>query len=523
MARQAGSSRLAGLKRIAKLYVKSRIGMVGLIIILFYLILAVFAPWLAPNPPLNHQVGSNYDIPSWATIFPQYSHVPVDSTPISVAGFGTQAALASWTLEGQSNATVVRGVVPPSGSGPGSLLVSAPAPENLTGKTDPFLSGSEIFFSMSRPFQFSGSPPSTFDAITDIKVTNMTGVSQVYINFIITNSEGNFSMASSASSTLAQIITYSTAQAGTWVNVDVPSGLLYNSGIPVYLNASNPSDLVFNVTGAYRFTIQILGHPVGGAAQPELTFYIGSATLHLNGGAYGVLGTDNVGNDVWSQMVWGSQISLEIGIFSGVGAVAIGALVGLVAGYLGGMWDEVLGRFTDFVLVLPFLPLLFIIVTIIAENAALSRTIYVWIIVVFVVISWPLIARIIRSQVLSIKERPYVEASRAVGGGTWHIITRHILPNVMGLVYSQVALNVSGFILLEAALDFLSAATHSLTTISWGIMLTNSLPDAVGNSAASYVWWWFLPPGVSIALLSLAFVLVGFALDSIFNPRLRAR
>jgi peptide/nickel transport system permease protein len=125
--------------------------------------------------------------------------------------------------------------------------------------------------------------------------------------------------------------------------------------------------------------------------------------------------------------------------------------------------------------------------------------------------------------VLSVKERSYVEASRALGADTGHVLRKHILPNVTGLVYSQVALNVSGFILLEAALDFLTVSLYSPGVTSWGIMLTQALPDATGNSAASYVWWWFLPPGIAIALLSLAFVLVGFALDSIFNPRLRAR
>jgi peptide/nickel transport system permease protein len=116
-----------------------------------------------------------------------------------------------------------------------------------------------------------------------------------------------------------------------------------------------------------------------------------------------------------------------------------------------------------------------------------------------------------------------VEASRAVGGGTGHILRRHILPNVMGLVFSQIALNVSGFILLEAALDYLAVSVHPISTMTWGLMLSNALPDAVSNSAQSYVWWWFLPPGICIAAVSLAFVLVGFALDSIFNPRLRAR
>jgi peptide/nickel transport system permease protein len=212
-----------------------------------------------------------------------------------------------------------------------------------------------------------------------------------------------------------------------------------------------------------------------------------------------------------------------IGILSGVGSVALGALVGLAAGYIGGITDEFLGRVTDFFLVLPFLPLLIVVTLIISQNSAMIKSMYAWVVVIFIILSWPSIAKIIRSQVLSIKERQYVEASRAVGGGTGHIIRRHILPNVMGLVYSQIALNVSGFILLEAALDFLAVNIRPLDVTTWGVMLTKALPFATADRIHGYVWWWFLPPGISIASLSLAFVLVGFALDSIFNPRLRAR
>ena len=320
----------------------------------------------------------------------------------------------------------------------------------------------------------------------------------------------------------------------SWQTVNVLSTLVSSTNIPVLGNTTNPSSVVFAKKGTYDLTMELQGVPCqpGGVAQmgtcvpgnnTSISVLIATANFHISGDAYGLLGTDNLGRDIWSEFVWGSQISLLIGVLSGVGAVALGTIAGLAAGYLGGGWDEIISRVTDFVLVLPFLPFLIICVFIIQQNPAALANVYWWIIIIFVVISWPSIAKIIRSQVLTVKEREYVEASRALGGGTGHIIRKHILPNVMGLVYSQVALNVSGFILLEAALDYLSISIHSITTITWGIMLTQSLPFAVGDSLNSYVWWWFLPPGIAIAALSLAFVLVGFALDSVFNPRLRAR
>jgi peptide/nickel transport system permease protein len=352
----------------------------------------------------------------------------------------------------------------------------------------------------------------------------MTNISVIYVNMVISNSKGNYPLSSTLSYNLASTIESYPRGVGTWQTVTINSGLLQTAGIPVFETHYTPQKLVFNGTGTYNFTVQLRGVPVANPSNSSsISVYVASANLHLDGGAYGILGTDSLGNDVWSQLVWGSRVSLEIGIAAGVGAVGLGALAGVAAGYLGGLWDEILSRVTDFVLVLPFLPLLIICVEIISSNPFLLGQVYFWIISLFIVVSWPLIAKIIRSQVLTVKERQYVEASRAVGGGTGHILRRHILPNVMGLVYSQVALNVAGFILLEAALDFLSLSAHQIGVISWGLMLTNALPFAVGDSAASHVWWWFLPPGISIASLSLAFVLVGFALDSIFNPRLRAR
>jgi peptide/nickel transport system permease protein len=303
--------------------------------------------------------------------------------------------------------------------------------------------------------------------------------------------------------------------------VNVSSGYLTSSGLSAFGNTGDPAGLIFNGTGTYTLTMQIQAVPIANGS--SISMLASGVNLHVLGGAFGLLGTDNYGRDVWSQFVWGSRISLLIGILSGIGAVALGTIAGLAAGYVGGLSDEVLSRISDFFLVIPFLPLLIVLLFIIGQNPVLYRGVYWWVILLFIVLSWPFIGKIIRSQVLTVKERSYVEASRAVGGGTWHILRKHILPNVMGLVYSQIALNVSGFILTEAALDFLAVSIHPIDTITWGIMLTNALPDATSNSAASYVWWWFLPPGIAIASLSLAFVLVGFALDSIFNPRLRAR
>jgi peptide/nickel transport system permease protein len=126
------------------------------------------------------------------------------------------------------------------------------------------------------------------------------------------------------------------------------------------------------------------------------------------------------------------------------------------------------------------------------------------------------IARLIRSQVLTLKTKTFVEASKASGGDTWHIISRHLIPNVMTMAYTQLALTVPGAIVTEAALSFLGLGDPFLQT--WGKMLHD-----VQYYGAVAEWWWAVPPGLCIALLSMSFVFIGYALDDIFNPKLRGR
>jgi len=243
--------------------------------------------------------------------------------------------------------------------------------------------------------------------------------------------------------------------------------------------------------------------------------------VNIAGSAYGLLGTDELGRDVFSQFVYGAQVSLAVGLFAAIIAVLIGTVVGLVAGYAGGYVDEVLMRINDFLLVLPFLPLILVVLEIISVSGVGKSINTEFLILLFIgLLGWNGIARIIRSQVLTVKQRQFVEASRALGAKDRHIIWKHVLPNVMGLVYANTAITVPSAILTEAALTFLGFGDPS--TISWGTMLSHA-QVAFTSSLHSFVWWWFFPPGIAIALLSMSFVFVGFSLDSILNPRLRKR
>lgn len=522
---------LDGLRRTLRLFVRSKIGMIGAVIIAFFCILAIFAPILGQYEPVfGTGVGADFSVPTWATIFPQYQGYAPTGYLVGPSTFASSSDCSFWTLAGVANGDVARGfstaVPPPSRRQDtylGTMQINASIiPVNGAINTSAPLPGGQVFFSISKSFEWNSKAPKEFKVAMYFSPVEMKNLTKIYINYIVSSPRANHSLSTTKTYVLDTAIDFAASRTGRWLWSNVTSDLLGASGLPGFLTGQ-VTRVTFETRGTYTFTVQVQGVPKAGSTGASVSLLIAHIRFFEEGNTFGLLGTDNNGRDVWSQLVWGSQISLLIGILSGVGSVLLGTLAGIAAGYLGGISDEAISRVTDFFLVLPFLPLLIVMTVIITQNSSLAKDMYYWVVVIFIVLSWPSIAKIIRSQVLTVKERQYVEASRAVGGGTAHVLRKHILPNVMGLVYSQIALNVSGFILLEAALDFLSVSIRPVSVTTWGVMLTKALPYATVDALHQYVWWWFLPPGIAIASLSLAFVLVGFALDSIFNPRLRAR
>lgn len=237
------------------------------------------------------------------------------------------------------------------------------------------------------------------------------------------------------------------------------------------------------------------------------------------------LGTDHVGRDVLNLTVHGARVSMIIGLLATIVTVVIGAVVGIVSGFVGGRVDAALMRITDFFLVLPTFVLALILTPIIQDVVGSGsreilgiRMTLIVIVVVIGVTSWSSTARIIRGQTLSLRERAFVDRARVIGAGSGHIMTTHILPNVVNLIVANAVLVFAGAVLTETTLSFVGLGDPFQP--SWGQLLEAARESGAPGLGA---WWDFVPPGLCIVLVVFAFTLVGAALDDLWNPRRRAR
>ena len=224
------------------------------------------------------------------------------------------------------------------------------------------------------------------------------------------------------------------------------------------------------------------------------------------------MGTDNLGIDIFSELLYGARTSIIVGMTSALIASFLGAAVGLYSGYVGGWKDEVVMRLNDIVLSIPWLVLMIVV-------AAMMGTIdLTGIILIIGLTGWSTTARMVRAQVLSIRERQYIERARAIGASELAIIRRHVFPNTFPLVFANTILTVAVSILSEATLSFLGL--RPVGVVTWGTMLS------FASEASAFqigLHWWILAPGLCIVIVVLGFTLLGYALDEILNPKLRHR
>lgn len=233
--------------------------------------------------------------------------------------------------------------------------------------------------------------------------------------------------------------------------------------------------------------------------------YAAPASGHL-------LGTNDVGQDVLSELIFGTRISLTVGFVVALIATLVGTVIGVAAGFFGGFFDGLAMRVVDLTLALPFLPLLIVLA------AFIGRSLVVTVLVIALVL-WARPARVIRSQVLSVRDRGDVQAARSMGGRWHHLLRRHVTPAVAPLAIAQFVRSANIAILIEASLSFLGLGDP--TAKSWGTMLFYA--NARGAFLTDAWLWWVVPTGLAISLVVVSFAFVGYALEEWADPRLRTR
>jgi len=250
---------------------------------------------------------------------------------------------------------------------------------------------------------------------------------------------------------------------------------------------------------------------------PHLAPYEPTETVYAADGSVATLqeptlaypmGTNHFGQDVFSQWIYGSRVSLLVGFLSGLSVITIGSTVGLISGYYKGVLDLVLMRVVDILYALPATPLVLVIAMFYGSS--------VWtVIIAMILVLWRTMARLIRSETLSLAEQPFVKAARASGASDLRIMFVHIAPILVPIMLIEGTFIMGASILLEAGVSFLGLGATDM--MSWGVMLQLTF----SSGAIAFAWWWVLPPGLSITVLVVSFFYLSRGIEDVTNPQLR--
>lgn len=496
------------LLNFSKTMFSKKRGALGIIILIVMTGVALGAPLIASYDPVNQfYVAGDYAAPIWIKSLPGLGRLSENLLVVKDSGYKQSTTIRTeWNFSSTGNVDNLANT-----SITHSNLYGSPnSPQGCAIITFDRAAGKQvktITTSLTKIFTYPFSDaPKRFYSNVSLYVANIEGLSTIQIRYYINRIQGD-------NKTKYLLWDFSfTAKSSFWT---MPKTIdSYSSDMKKrFPLLEDISPKIFNSTlsNKYEVDIQIsFVEKTSPELQSKATVYVDDTQVICLGTAFGLLGTDQYGRDIFSQLVYGARLSLLVGLLSAVFSVVIGLVVGVAAGYVGSLVDETLMRFTDMLLVLPGLPLLLVLIAVLGPS--------LWnLILVIGLLGWMGFARVVRSQVLSLKERPFVEAAKAIGGGKLYIMERHIIPNLLSLAYVSLALSVPSAILSEAALSWLGLFDPSV--VSWGKMLH----DAMAYERSVDKWWWIVPPGICIAITSLAFILIGYAMDEILNPRLRQR
>ncbi|MHA1712719.1 MAG: ABC transporter permease [Candidatus Ranarchaeia archaeon] len=488
-------------KGFARLYRKNKTGMAGLILLSFFIFIAIFAPVLATNDPGRYnRLAPPFSAPMWTKPLDPLAFDNIESA-LPNPSFRTGAAHWEFSAEGQ-NANWFSGGWVNDTEHPGMINEGLSRSDTgayylLYNDSDPNVRGNYFdaaWLSTAITWNTTKRPAQVYIWVS--LRTEITG------DFDITDFDLEFYTRGPFSDNTS----------------------IYDFSTPFYSNAYHERRLSmnyhhilsgFDVTEEdnivhFMFRLGNIRNNIENNTG-SIKVFIDEVRMEIRDKYWGLMGSTDTGADVYSQLLYGTRASLIIGITATAIAVSLGVVVGMIAGYFGGKIDELLMRIVDFLLVIPRLPMLMVLAMVMGSSITN-------IILILGLLGWDGTARLIRSQVLSERNKAYVDSARAVGASDTYIIFRHILPNVTPLLFVQITLGVVGAILSEAGLSFLGLGDPA--SASWGIMLQNAF---YGGALLNKAWWFVIPPGLGILFLSLAFTFVGYALDTVLNPKLRTR
>lgn len=285
------------------------------------------------------------------------------------------------------------------------------------------------------------------------------------------------------------------------LNIDLST--LANKGSQIIFLEISP-DMLTNpkvLEGKYRLRIDII------STDDKLLSNL--VSIYFVGSCYGLMGTDTYGRDLSQGVLYGIRWALIIGLLVAFVSTLFGGLYGVLSGYYGGIIDEVMLRIAQIIYSIPVLPLLIILSYMLKPS--------IWNLVgLLIVFGWPGTALVTRSMALQLKEETYVEAARAFGASHGRIIMKYILPQTLPYLFASMALGVPGAILTEAGVSFLGLGDPN--KITWGRILNEAQSSM---ATVNGYWWWVIPPGLMIMITGMTFIFIGYALDTILNPRLK--
>ncbi|MEI8096213.1 MAG: ABC transporter permease [Spirochaetales bacterium] len=461
---------LSGLGEFWDEFRKSVLGLVGLTILILFVLVGSFGQYLIPFPGATENwrnIDFWQDNPQAAP--PVWTNLP----------WGSQAASSDYLIESRTEITDLdNGVKQQTWTIPYHFTADQ-APRDVIFAFDG-IGQVPVILTVTRPD----------GKVVEVSREQLDLVEQQLTRFSVTNS---------GAQNVIEFVRSQDEELASSMQADIvkPTRMLFSKiektmeNLPVTLKG----DYVFTVTALYL------------NEQAKLE----SPTVRISGFVSGLLGTDISKRDIFTGIVIGIRWALIIGLLTSLITVLIGVLLGVIAAYFGGKIDWVINRVYEYFYLMPIIPFLIVI-------AAIFKITIWWLIALIVIFFWSGAFKPVYGMALQLKEEVFVEASRALGASKWRIILRHIFPMVLPYSFAVMALSVPGVIVYEATVSILGLGDPSI--VSWGQILH----DAEGQGAViNNLWWWVVPPGLMIALMGMAFVFLGTALDKILQPKLKTR